>query len=298
MKYSKCITCGNKTALVTIGANIVLAVLMAITGVIGCSHALVADGIFEAVDVVISLVVLASLQFSEKEPDRTHPYGHGKIEFISSAVVAVVIIFAILFIFQDAINEINAQVSGSLRPPKLISLFVALVSICISEQLFLLNRCAGKELKSLALAANAVYNRFNAFTSALVAVAIVGAMAGIKYLDPAAVMIIAVVMIKTLIEFVIKAYAGLMDTGLSDDIKQQIRTITQGVQGVENIVSITSRSMGRRFWVNLRIELPASLTVSQGYQICETIKETILFRVENIEDVQIETIAAPKEASH
>jgi cation diffusion facilitator family transporter len=295
MKYAKCIECGEKTAWVTAAGNIILAVLMGITGVIGCSHALVADGILEAVDIIISLVVLGSLRFGDREPDRDHPYGHGKVEFITVAVVAIVITFAILFIFKDAVDEINTMVSGSFRPPKAISLFVALVSIYASEQLSRLNSCAGRELQSLVLTTNAVYNRFNAFTSALVVAAIIGAMAGFRYLDPAVVIIIGVIMIKTLIEVITKAYAGLMDTGFPPKVSRHVETIAKSVKGVEKVQYIKARTMGRRFLVNLCIEVSPSLTVAQSYGISEMVKEKILFQVENIDDVQMEIVSLQEE---
>ncbi len=286
MKYSKCIACGNRTALITVCVNIALAVLMGIAGTVGSSHALVAGGLFEAADVVISLIVLASLRFSEKGPDKDHPYGHGKVEFITGSVVAVAIIIALLFLFKYAVDELS---TATVPRPELITLFIALVAIFISEQLSHLNNCAGKELKSPGLSANAVYNRFNAYTSALVAVGILGAMAGNKYFDPAVVIIIGVLMIKTLIEFLSKAYAGLMDSDFSPEFKMQILNIAKKIDGVDKILSIKARSMGRRFWVNLCIEVRPILTVSESFRISELIREEILFRVENVEDVQIET---------
>jgi cation diffusion facilitator family transporter len=289
MQHTKCISCGYRTALITVVANIILAIIMGVGGVVGQSHALIADGFLAGADVIISLVVLFSLRLGEKEPDRDHPYGHGKVEFIAGSVVAVVIIFMILFLIKDAVDEINSPI---ILHPNFVALLVAMVSIFVSEELYRLNRCAGRELKSPALIANSVYSRFSAFTSVLVVVAILGAMAGIRFFDPAAVIIIGIVMIKTLIEFLGKAYAGLMDTGFPSDLKDRILAIVNEVQGVEEILSIKSRSMGRRFWVNLAIRIPASSTVAQSYKICETIKEAILFRVDNIEDVQIETRSA------
>ena len=276
------------------GANIALAALMGIGGVIGGSHALVADGLLESVDVIISLVVVVSLRIGEKGSDRDHPYGHGKVEFIAGSVVAVAIIFTLLFLFKDAIDEINSAMT--IRP-SFMTFLVALVSIFISGELYALNRCAGKELRSPALAANSVYNLFSAFTSALVAVAILGAMAGIKYFDPIAVIIIGIIMIKMLIEFLTKAYAGLMDTGFTGDVKQQVLDIVQEIKGVEKIVSVKSRSMGRRYWVNLCVAVSPLLTVAQSYAVSETIREAILFRVENIEDVHIETVSGSPASS-
>lgn len=286
MKYSKCLECGNKTAWYTLGANVALAILMGIAGAVGRSHALVADGLLAAADVIISLVVLAGLRIGEKGPDREHPYGHGKVEFIVGSVVAVVIIFALLFLFKDAVDELNPAPDGR---PDAIALVVAVISIFVSEQLFRLNSCAGRELRSPALIANSVYNRFNAYTSGLVAVAIIGAMAGMQYFDPAAIIIVGVVMIKTLIEFLTKAYAGLMDTGFSPAVRQQIVDIVREEKSVEKILFIKARSMGRRFWVNLCVEVSPIFTVSQSFTMSRIIREAILFRIENIEDVHIET---------
>jgi cation diffusion facilitator family transporter len=272
-----------------VGTTILLAVLKGFAGMVGGSHALIADGLHSAADVIISLAILASLRIGEKEPDRNHSYGYGKVEFIAGSIVTVVLMIALVFLFKDAVEEMNLTIC--IRP-RVIALFAALVSIAVSALLFRLNSCAGRELKSPTHAANAVHNRYDMYISAVVLAGILGAMAGIKLSDPLAVIIVGVVMIKTFIEILTRGYAGLMDTSFPLDVKQEILDTVTEVNGVDKVLSIKARCLGQKFWIDLCVEVNASLTVSESYTISETIREAILFRVENIEDVQIETKSA------
>jgi cation diffusion facilitator family transporter len=266
-----------------------LAVLKGFAGIVGGSHALIADGLRSAADVIISTAILASTRMGEKEPDSDHSYGHGKVVFIAGSIVTAALMIALVFLFKDAVDEMNLVIC--IRP-RIIALFAAIVSIIVAALLYRLNRCAGRELKSPAHAANAVHNRDDICTSAVVAAGILGAMAGIRLSDPLAVIIVGVVMIKTFIEVLTKGYAGLMDTCFPLEVKQQILDTVMGVSGVEKVISIKARCLGQKFWIDLCVEVPASLTVSESYTISGTIREAILFRVENIEDVQIETRSA------
>ena len=289
MKYSRCIPCGNRAASITVGTTVLLAVLKGFAGMVGGSHALIADGLHSAADVIISLAFLLSLRIGEKEPDRDHSYGYGKVEFIAGSIVTAVLMIALVFLFKDAIDEMNSAVC--IRP-RVIALFAALISIVVAALLYRLNSCAGRELKSHTHAANAVHNRYDIYISAVVVAGILGAMAGIRLADPLAVIIVGVVMIKTFIEILTKGYAGLMDTSFPLDVKQEILSIVTAMNGVDKVLSIKARCLGQKFGIDLCVEVDASLTVSESYAISEAIREAILFRIENIEDVQIETKSA------
>jgi hypothetical protein len=91
---------------VGMAVNIVLAIVKIVTGVVGNSYALIADGIESTSDIVSSLVVLTGLKISSLPADEDHPYGHGKAESIAGMVVALALLAAAVFIAVQSLREI------------------------------------------------------------------------------------------------------------------------------------------------------------------------------------------------
>lgn len=286
MKYLRCITCDKRAARFTVVGNAVLVVLKASAGIIGGSHALVADAIHSGADIIIALVTLIALTISGKGQDEDYPYGHGKIEYIAAAIVTAGLLIAVVFLFKAALYELRLGITVR---PRLITFIVACISIAGNEFMFRYNNCAGKELKSPALIANAWHNRYDAYTSLVVAIGILVAMAGLDFFDHLAALIVGVVIIKISITIFLDAYTGLMDKAIPQQEKQEIEAVVMRVKGIKRVARVKGRRMGQKLWIDLVVELVDSLTVSQIYKKTQQIKEAILFNIGNIEDVQIET---------
>ena len=97
---------GLMAAGVGMAVNLVLAIVKIVTGVVGNSYALIADGIESTSDIVSSLVVWTGLKISSLPADEDHPYGHGKAESIAGMVVALALLAAAVFIGIQSVREI------------------------------------------------------------------------------------------------------------------------------------------------------------------------------------------------
>ena len=98
---------GKRAARVGILASAMLAVCKLVAGIVGNSHALIADAIESSADVVSSAIVLGGLQVAGRDPDDQYPFGYGKAETVSGAVVALMLIGAAAAIAVAAIREIR-----------------------------------------------------------------------------------------------------------------------------------------------------------------------------------------------
>src|SRR5699024_12759841 len=83
---------------VGIFANLFLAIIKGVGGVISGSRALIADSLHSASDIVSSVVILFAVRISNKPPDKEHPYGHVKADNIPSIIVAL-LLFVVAFYF-------------------------------------------------------------------------------------------------------------------------------------------------------------------------------------------------------
>src|SRR3954470_23794932 len=99
---------GNNASIMAIWislvSNVILTALKIIVGLLFNSQVLLADGIHNAGDVIATFASLTSMRISQRPADEDHPYGHGKAEVLSSAIVSVILAIAALYIAYEAVT--------------------------------------------------------------------------------------------------------------------------------------------------------------------------------------------------
>ena len=123
---------GVRVTVIGMVVNIILAATKLTAGLLGNSHALIADGVESFADIFSSLVVWRGLMISAQPADEDHPYGHGKAEPIAAAVVATTLLLAAVWIGLTALREtFNPH-----RTPAPFTLAVLLLVVAVKEGLF------------------------------------------------------------------------------------------------------------------------------------------------------------------
>src|SRR5436305_14164068 len=142
-------------------ANILLAAAKLVAGIVGHSHALVADAVESLADLFSSVIVWRGLVVAAEPADEDHPYGHGKAEPIAAAVVSTMLLLAAAGITVQAVREI-------LQPhhaPSGFTLIVLIVAVAIQESLFRVVMREGIRVESSAVRTDAWHHRSDAITS-------------------------------------------------------------------------------------------------------------------------------------
>lgn len=140
--------CGS----VGICLNILLFIGKYFAGTLSCSIAIVADSFNNLSDAGSSLITLLGFRLAGKKPDPDHPYGHGRIEYISGLIVAFLIL---LMGFELAKSSIAKIVSPEPMQAGWLPAAILVASICVKVYMFLYNRAVGKKIDSAAMAATA-----------------------------------------------------------------------------------------------------------------------------------------------
>lgn len=96
-----------RTSIIIIILNIVLVGFKALVGIFANSIAIVSDAINNLSDVISSIIAIAGTKFAAKKPDKNHPYGHGRIEYMASFVISAVIIYAGITAFIESLKKNN-----------------------------------------------------------------------------------------------------------------------------------------------------------------------------------------------
>src|SRR5579884_3215807 len=124
---------GLRATLLGMVVNTFLASGKLAAGLIGHSHALVADAVESFADIFSAIVVWRGLVVAEEPADEEHPYGHGKAEPIAAAMVATMLMLAAIGI---AASSVQAMVSGNPERPRGFTLAVLIAVMFIKEGLF------------------------------------------------------------------------------------------------------------------------------------------------------------------
>jgi cation diffusion facilitator family transporter len=103
---------GENIALLGIAANIILATVKFLGGILGNSYALIADAIESATDIIGSGIVYLGVRYAQKPADHNHPYGHGKTEPMAGLAVSMLLVFAVIEIAKGAIIRLQTPDIG------------------------------------------------------------------------------------------------------------------------------------------------------------------------------------------
>jgi cation diffusion facilitator family transporter len=277
---------GMRAVVLGVMANLSLAVIKIITGVVGNSYALIADGIESTADVVSSLIVWMGLRIAAQPADEDHPYGHGKAESIAGVIAALGLLVAAAIIATQSIREI-------LHPheaPKWYTLVVLIVVIGVKE--FLARRVlqAGDALESTSLKVDAWHHRSDALTSAAVAIGIAVALwggPGYESADDwAALLACAVIAINGLI-LLRFAMREIMDEAVPASTQDQIRLVAGAVHGVQAIEKIRVRKSGVGLLMDIHVQVDGQMSVRESHVIAHRVKDALLASGLRIEDVVV-----------
>jgi cation diffusion facilitator family transporter len=265
---------GARLALAGVVVNCVLAAVKILSGVIGHSYALIADGIESVLDIFGSLVIWGGLKFAALPPDDSHPYGHGKAESLAAVVVALTVIAAGIGLAVQSVREILTPHNG----PAPFTLIVLVGVVLVKEMLFRKVIATGHLIESSAVKADAWHHRSDAITSAAAFIGISIALIGGKGWEPAddwAALFACVLICFNGWRLLIPALHEAMDTAPPQEASAHVRAIAANVPGVRAVEQFRLRKMGLDFYADIHVVVDADLSVRAGHEIAHAVKDAI-----------------------
>lgn len=277
---------GLQVSGIAIATNVVLAVVKIVTGLVGKSYALVADGIESTSDVVSSLIVWSGLRFSMTPADDNHPYGHGKAESIAGVAVSLFLLGAAVLIAVQSIREILTPH----HTPEWYTLVVLGIVIITKETLYRLVFPVGKSLDSRALKGDAFHHRLDALTSAAaflgITIAIVGGE-GYQQADDWAALIACCVIVFNGLRLLRPALDEVMDAAVPNQIEAEIRQIAADVDGVVEIEKCRIRKSGLGLLMDIHVVVDGDLSVRKGHEIGHLVQHRLFKSHLQVDDVVV-----------
>jgi len=275
----------RKVTLIGSVVDLLLGVAKILVGWLAHSQALIADGLHSLSDLATDFVVLYAAKHSHREADEDHPYGHGRIETLTTVGLGITLIVVAFGIGYDATRRMNEP--DLLLAPGMLALGVAFVSVIAKEIIYRYTRNAAVKLRSNMLMANAWHSRSDAISSIVVVIGVGGAMLGYPYLDAVAAIAVAVMIAKIGFDLVRASTKELIDTALEPEVVDAIRKEISRVEGVRALHMLRSRRSGGDALVDLHVQVDPCISVSEGHQIGDTVRRRLLKQIDEVTDVTV-----------
>ncbi len=278
-------TAMRNTSVVGAIVNLALTVAKVVFGIIGQSHALIADGVHSLADLSTDLMVWFAAKYSNQPADKEHPYGHARIETAFTVALGVVLIItAIGIVFDSAQRLLNPE---TLLQPTPIVLLIAAISILANEGLYQYTIRAAKQFNSGLLKANAWHHRSDAISSIVVLVGVAGSLMGLPYLDAFAAVGVALMIGHIGWTQAWSSLRELVDTGMEPKTAAALKRIIGNVEGVRGVHMLRSRRMGGVYLIDVHIVVDERLSVSEGHKISEYVRLKLIDSHEDISNALV-----------
>lgn len=270
----------RNTSIVGAIVNLCLTIAKVVFGVIGQSHALIADGVHSLADLCTDLMVWFAAKYSNRPADKAYPYGHARIETAFTVGLGVVLIITALGIVLDSAQRLLDP--ATLLQPTPVVLLIAALSIFANEGLFHYTIRVARKCNSSLLTANAWHHRSDAISSIVVLLGVAGSLLGLPYLDAFAAVGVALMIGKIGWDQAWGSIRELVDAGMEPKAALALKRIIETVDCVRGVHMLRSRRMGGDYLIDVHIVVDERLSVSEGHKIAEYVRLKLIDSDEDI----------------
>jgi len=266
---------GYLEATISIIGNILIFFVKLFLGIFINSIALIADGVHSLSDVSTSGVVIFGFRIAQKKPDKEHPYGHGRAEYIATLIIAILLILVGIGFIQQSIERIiNLETIQHGEYAIIISIIVIITAI-LKELMARYSNAIAKKIKSDVLKADAWHHRSDAISSIGVAIGIVGARYGFPILDPIFGIIVSVIIIYVGINLVRTVSNFLIGQSPDQELIKQIKSIAQKTDNVMGIHDVSIHDYGTTKILTIHAEVDSNLPLNEAHKIADNLENNI-----------------------
>lgn len=249
-----------RTSLVGIAANVLLSAFKAVIGILSNSIAITLDAVNNISDAMSSLITIIGAKLSAKEPDRKHPYGYGRVEYLSTLAIGIIITYAGLTSFLEAVEKI---IFPSNPEYGTTSLIIVAVAVLVKVFLGLFTKKSGEKYDSDSLVASGkdALNDSIISTSTLI-VAIIFITTGLN-LEAYAGLLISIMILKTGFETLRDTISEILGERVPAELSRSVKNTIKTFSEVDGVYDLVIHDYGKDSFVgSVHIEVPESLTAS------------------------------------
>jgi len=265
---------GKFAGIIGIVSNFILFLIKIAVGLIFGSIAITADAVNNLSDSGSSIVTLMAFKISGKPADEKHPYGHARMEYISSLIVAFIILSLGFQLVQNSIEKIiNMQTAQF----SMLSVLVLVISILIKFWQYLFFKEIGAMINSTTLVATSMDSRNDILTTSAVLVALIVAHLTGFNLDGFMGIVIALYIIVSGIKLVVDTISLLLGRSPKKELVDKIYKKILSYEGIIGLHDLNVHSYGPDcYFASVHCEVPAEQDIMISHDIVDNIERDFL----------------------
>ena len=250
-----------KTSLIGILANVLLAAFKAFVGIVSNSIAVILDAVNNLSDALSSIITIVGTKLSGKLPDKKHPLGYGRIEYLSAMIVSGIVLYAGI---TSAVESMKKIIHPEKPDYSVTSLVIIGAAVAVKIFLGRYVKAQGKKVNSGSLTASGSDAMFDAILSASVlASAILFQLSGIS-LEAYVGAVISVFIIKSGIEMITETLNEILGMRADKETTDKIKKLLTEEPEVRDAYDLILHNYGPdRNLASVHLELPDSMTARE-----------------------------------
>ena len=260
-----------------IALNILLFIGKFFAGQLSGSIAVTADAFNNLSDAGSSAVTLLGFRLAGKKPDTDHPFGHGRIEYISGLIVAGLILLMGVELAKSSFDKILHP-----EPVAFSALAAAIMaaSVCVKLYMWLYNRAVGRKIKSAAMEATATDSLSDTIaTSAVLLAMLVGKWTGLA-VDGYVGLVVALFILFSAYKAAKETLSPLLGQAPDPELVQEIRDITLANDTVQGVHDLVVHDYGPgRMMISLHAEVPAHGDIMAMHDVIDNVEKELMERL-------------------
>ncbi len=250
-----------RTSVIGILANVLLAGFKAAVGLLSNSIAIVLDAVNNLSDALSSVITIIGAKLSVKPADKKHPLGYGRIEYLSSMIIAVIILYAGISAGIESVKKIINPEAPDYRP---VTLIIVAVAVVVKIVLGTYVSRVGKKVNSDSLAASGKDALMDSIISASVLVAAVIYLIWGVSLEAYLGVIIALFIIKSGLEILRETISQILGERIDGELSKQIKKDLCAYDGVSGAYDLILHSYGPEQLIgSVHIEVDDTMTAPE-----------------------------------
>lgn len=263
--------------------NIFLFVVKLIIGLFLNAIAIMSDAFNNLTDSFSSIVSIISAKMSNKKPDKDHPFGHGRIEYISTLIVSFIIVLVGFELLTTSVEKLIAGINGEItiiefNTPFIISMIILALSLLIKLWMYSYNKYLGKKIDSSVLLASSADSISDSLTSLSIIVATVVGSLLLKenyfYLDSIMGIIVSIIICINGFKIVLETIKDLLGKPATKEQLEELENIimsSEEILGIHDLI-IHDYGPGRKF-ASVHAEVDSKSDFIKVHEIIDEIEQ-------------------------
>ncbi|MBW5383117.1 cation diffusion facilitator family transporter [Brachyspira pilosicoli] len=273
--------------IVSVIINVLLFAFKYIVGMLTGSLSIMADAWHSLSDCISSIIVIIGGVFSKKPADKEHPFGHGRIELITSFIVGIMLVFIGYSFFSEAIKNILNKKTASFT---IIAIVAMIVSIVVKELLAQYSLWGYRKSGSKSLYADAWHHRSDSITSIII---LVGILVGknLWWMDSVLSILVSLVIFYAAFDVIKSSIEPLIGEYPSEDIIKDINSIANELNinnDNSNLHHFHIHTYGDHTEITFHMRFPKDMTVEEAHDKVSVLEKSIRDKMNMESTIHIE----------